>query len=180
VDKVVRACTYCSLTYGSEVHFKDGRVKILQEVEDHFWPRSLGKTEEGNIVSCCNMCNSIKTDKTFETVEEVRSFLAPIYEQVIERTFLHSPSLVREMKEVIREAKKQIDSVRALSPIQVDVPAKREVLLNSVPSSSVSTEKRATEELGVLEHLYEGVKCYHYLDERRKKHGTHSTVLNTH
>ena len=139
-DKV-RACTYCSLTYGSKVYFKDGRMKVIQEVEDHFWPKSLGETREDNIVSCCNMCNGIKTDKTFETVQEVRSFLSRIYDEIIERTVLRSPSLVRDMKEILREAKKQIDSVRTLQPVQVDVPAEREVLLNSMPSTSLSKEE---------------------------------------
>jgi hypothetical protein len=156
MSKIVRSCVYCGLTYGSTVHFKDGRTKILWEEVDHFWPRSLGKTEVDNTASCCNMCNGIKSDNVFETVDEVRSYIAPILEELIAHTDKHSPGMVRAVREVIREAKKQSNRVPILSPTQVNVPTNGEVLLNTVQGASVPEKKGGCKE--VPGHAYVGPK----------------------
>jgi hypothetical protein len=65
-------CLYCELTIGSRVK-RNGKTVALTAQWDHFVPYSyLAQNPEANWVLACQVCNGIKSDRIFKTVEEAR------------------------------------------------------------------------------------------------------------
>ena len=69
-------CLYCDHRFGHAV--LDGTRLIQLRIEwDHFVPYSFNQDNHGrNFVASCQVCNRIKRDRIFGTVEEVRAFVA--------------------------------------------------------------------------------------------------------
>jgi len=68
-------CFYCERTLGSYV-FRGGREVKLKIHWDHQVPFSYSQNNaEHNFVASCHVCNRIKSDRLFQTVEEARVFI---------------------------------------------------------------------------------------------------------
>lgn len=68
-------CIYCDRLFGSPI-LHTGKVEILEPQAEHFKPRSAaGRTSDGNLKYACHVCNKLKSDYLFETVEEVKVWL---------------------------------------------------------------------------------------------------------
>ena len=68
-------CCYCERRLGTPV-LHDGQVEILSPHAEHFKPRAAsGRTTDANIAYACHVCNLLKSDFVFDTVEAVIEFL---------------------------------------------------------------------------------------------------------
>lgn len=68
-------CFYCDRTLGSYV-FRGGRTVKLRIHWDHQVPFAYSQNNAGhNFVASCHVCNGIKSDRLFQTVEEARVFI---------------------------------------------------------------------------------------------------------
>jgi 5-methylcytosine-specific restriction endonuclease McrA len=80
VKKRIRAaqlgrCLYCELPIGARVK-RNGRTVALTAHWDHFVPFAyLAQNPEANWVLSCQVCNSIKSDRMFRTVEDAREVI---------------------------------------------------------------------------------------------------------
>lgn len=64
-------CAYCTLPFGSVVSYRGETIQT--PVGDHFVPFSWNpSTHSDNLVVCCQVCNGIKHDQLFESVEHAR------------------------------------------------------------------------------------------------------------
>lgn len=69
-------CIYCTLPFGSYVFRRSRHVK-LQVRWDHFVPFSYSAdNSDANFVAACQICNGIKSDKLFNTLEEAQAHIA--------------------------------------------------------------------------------------------------------
>jgi 5-methylcytosine-specific restriction endonuclease McrA len=65
-------CFYCERAFKSSV-FKKGRIVKLRIHWDHMVPYALTQNNrKENFVAACHICNSIKGDLCFQTVDEAR------------------------------------------------------------------------------------------------------------
>jgi 5-methylcytosine-specific restriction endonuclease McrA len=64
-------CLYCNKPFGT-MYVREGKnyVRYTQIHYDHLIPYSYCKQNKNNFVAACNICNSIKYNKMFNTVEE--------------------------------------------------------------------------------------------------------------
>jgi len=68
-------CAYCWKAFGSVVH-RDGKKITLRVNYDHQVPyATVRETKEYNILAACHVCNGLKSDYRFETVDECALFL---------------------------------------------------------------------------------------------------------
>lgn len=75
LEKFDQSCAYCQNPFGSLVHRRD-RSTQLRLVWDHFVPYSVsGDSSDENFVPACQLCNSLKRDLWFQSVEEARSYI---------------------------------------------------------------------------------------------------------
>jgi 5-methylcytosine-specific restriction endonuclease McrA len=65
-----KKCLYCEKQFG-DLYMKNGKVRQLKIQWDHLIPYSYSKENKFNFVAACNICNQIKSNKIFNTVEEV-------------------------------------------------------------------------------------------------------------
>lgn len=74
-------CLYCERTLGSHVKYRGKAVRLRMHF-DHFFPLSYSRDNSNeNFVIACHICNQIKSNKCFQTVEEVRLYVATKREQ---------------------------------------------------------------------------------------------------
>lgn len=74
-------CFYCERTFGSAV-FRKGRSIKLRIHYDHMVPYSFSQNNKSsNFVAACHICNSIKSDFFFQTVEEAQIFIRQRWEE---------------------------------------------------------------------------------------------------
>lgn len=67
-------CAYCNLPFGSVVSYRGETVQT--PVGDHFTPFShSGATRVSNLVVSCQICNGIKSDQLFESIEHASRFI---------------------------------------------------------------------------------------------------------
>ena len=68
-------CLYCTLPFGSKV-LRGTKVVKLQLHWDHLVPYSYSQNNLGsNFVAACHVCNNIKSDKCFNSLEEAKQFI---------------------------------------------------------------------------------------------------------
>jgi hypothetical protein len=68
-------CKYCDIEFG-ELYFKSNKPFISRVHWDHLVPFSyLQENPYGNWIASCNICNSIKSNKVFETIQEVKDYV---------------------------------------------------------------------------------------------------------
>lgn len=69
-------CVYCQRQFGAPI-LHNGEVEILEPQLEHFVPRAAsGRTTDSNVTYADQVCNRLKSDFIFDTVEEVTEFLA--------------------------------------------------------------------------------------------------------
>lgn len=67
-------CVYCTLPFGSVVSYRGETVQT--PVGDHFIPFSQsGATRVDNLVVSCQVCNSIKADQLFDSIEHASRYI---------------------------------------------------------------------------------------------------------
>jgi hypothetical protein len=74
-------CYYCGVSFGETV-MRNGKPTHIKAHIDHVVPWSMGgRNTPGNLVAACNVCNSIKSARTFSSVESCREFVLTLREQ---------------------------------------------------------------------------------------------------
>ena len=70
-------CFYCDLPFGSVVWDNNKKkARILKINWDHFTPFAYSlNNKSSNFVASCNICNSLKSAKVFDTVEEAKLYM---------------------------------------------------------------------------------------------------------
>ena len=63
-------CLYCNREFGS-MYMRNGKILSTRLHFDHLIPYSYSQNNTNNFVAVCNICNGIKSNKMFDTVEEV-------------------------------------------------------------------------------------------------------------
>lgn len=70
-------CIYCGSSFRITKYIKDDKIRIMKLVWDHFIPYAYSANNyHHNFVAACNVCNSIKASKMFETLDEAREYIA--------------------------------------------------------------------------------------------------------
>lgn len=68
-------CFYCEMSLGS-VKFRHGLPVVLKLNWDHSLPYAYSQNNNNeNFVAACHVCNGIKSDKVFQTLDEARIYL---------------------------------------------------------------------------------------------------------
>lgn len=68
-------CFYCDRAFGSIVH-RRGKSVRLRVHYDHIVPHAYSyNNDSGNFVAACHVCNGLKQDFMFSTIEEAQLFL---------------------------------------------------------------------------------------------------------
>ena len=68
-------CIYCGKEFGTSV-WRKGKLVILKICFDHFVPFSFSfDNHKYNYLASCQICNSIKNDKMFDTIDEAREYI---------------------------------------------------------------------------------------------------------
>ena len=77
-------CFWCYRRLGSLVRYK-GKMRRLKTHIDHVIPHAFSQdNSEVNLVGSCCVCNHWKTDYVFQSIEDVRLYLATRWEQMAE------------------------------------------------------------------------------------------------
>jgi 5-methylcytosine-specific restriction endonuclease McrA len=72
LDEQGHVCLYCGQMFGIMKHRRDKTVK-LRLVWDHLHPYvSTADNHSGNFVAACQICNGIKSDHIYHTLDEAR------------------------------------------------------------------------------------------------------------
>jgi len=75
------SCVYCDREFDAFIVFR-GRPRQLRVNIDHFVPWKWCKEETAdNLYACCDICNAWKRTRIFESVSEVRKFVADKWEK---------------------------------------------------------------------------------------------------
>lgn len=78
-DKILQdqedCCFYCGVRFGSVRH-RDGKPFLIRIHWDHKLPYAYSQNNSnGNFVASCHVCNQMKSDKIFQTVDEAQIYL---------------------------------------------------------------------------------------------------------
>jgi hypothetical protein len=129
-------CLYCQLPIGARVK-RNGATIALTAHWDHFVPHSyLAENPDANWVLSCQVCNSIKNDRIFRTVDEAREVIlrartAKGFEAVPETTARLKPRKARRAKPTKRAKPKPKPAARR-------IPAPRQPMTRTLPKGAVS------------------------------------------
>lgn len=75
LDEQHHRCFYCDRSFGLIVH-RRGKSMRLRVHYDHMVPYSYSYNSDGdNFVAACHVCNTLKHDFVFNTLEEAQLFL---------------------------------------------------------------------------------------------------------
>ena len=75
-EKQGHVCLYCQLPFGTVVSTRTGD-KTQTPVADHYVPVAwYNMRSEDNIVAACQICNTLKADILFESVQEAWRYIA--------------------------------------------------------------------------------------------------------
>jgi 5-methylcytosine-specific restriction endonuclease McrA len=81
IEEQNNECLYCSREFGSAVT-NAGVIENLRPEVDHLHPQAGGgRTNEKNVHYACHVCNRLKSDFLFDTVDEVKAFLVEEWER---------------------------------------------------------------------------------------------------
>lgn len=65
-------CLYCGLKFGTLMYRKKtNKIFVLRLNWDHLVPYAYSRDNKANFVAACHVCNNIKSNKVFNTVEDV-------------------------------------------------------------------------------------------------------------
>lgn len=133
-------CLYCELPIGARVK-RNGKTVALTAHWDHFVPFSyLAQNPDANWVLACQVCNNIKNDRMFKTVEEARAVIlearaAKGYEPTAETAAKLKPRKPGRAKAAPKpkpkpKARKKTAAKR--------IPAPRKSMVRTLPKEAVS------------------------------------------
>lgn len=75
LDRQNNRCLYCEREFNTHV-FRYGKAVRLNLVWDHFVPFAYSQNNHSqNYVAACHVCNGIKSDHMFQTVEEAAAYI---------------------------------------------------------------------------------------------------------
>lgn len=129
-------CLYCELPIGTRVK-RDGKTVALTAQWDHFVPYSyLAQNPEANWVLACQVCNRIKNDRMFKTVEEARAVIlkartAKGYEPIPETIAKQKARKPRRVRAVMKPKPKARTSTKG-------IPAPRKPIVRTLPKGALS------------------------------------------
>jgi len=97
-------CLYCGLPFGTIVEYRGETTQT--PVGDHFIPWSLSSdTSSDNLVVCCQVCNTLKSDTVFRSVEEAtRNLLVERMKRGVRTLFIPQNALTFDPEGWNREA----------------------------------------------------------------------------
>lgn len=76
LEKQQNRCFWCDVEFGSVV-LRDGKPIQLRIAWDHYIPYSFSQDNDAvNFVASCHICNGIKSDRCFGTVDEAKAYIA--------------------------------------------------------------------------------------------------------
>lgn len=88
-------CLYCMKAFGFLVNYH-GKQRRLRITWDHASPLAYSQNNlDSNFVAACQFCNGWKSDKIFQTIEEVRLYVAIKWEDEEKRVPQGQMRLVR-------------------------------------------------------------------------------------
>ena len=67
-------CYYCGEDL-KRLYFRKGKIKLTKINFDHVIPFSFSHIN-GEMVASCNLCNSIKHDKIFKNIDDIKVYIA--------------------------------------------------------------------------------------------------------
>ena len=74
-------CLYCGNPFGY-LYFRDGKIIKSSIHLDHFSPFSYSlDNRKRNLVASCNLCNMLKSNKTFNSLEQIKEYINEKREQ---------------------------------------------------------------------------------------------------
>jgi hypothetical protein len=133
-------CLYCELPIGTRVK-RNGKTVALTAQWDHFVPFSyLAQNPDANWVMACQVCNNIKSDRMFKTVEEARAVILRVrdekgYEAVKETV---AKLKARKPGRAKTAAKPKPKPRAKKKPAPRGVPAPRKTVTRTLPIGAVS------------------------------------------
>ena len=68
-------CLYCGKTFGTPYTRNGSKVLFTKLCFDHLIPYSYSQINKNNFVAACHICNGIKSNLMFNTVEEVYHYV---------------------------------------------------------------------------------------------------------
>lgn len=120
-------CPYCSIKFDTP-EYRDGH-RVPKKINiDHEEPWSFGCQDTlENLVACCSICNGIKSDFIFKTLDEARTFIH-LKRKKKGYTTTAPKLLLSELRESTRD--REIKSTVLFSPVSLaalgqDEPKKR-------------------------------------------------------
>lgn len=132
-------CLYCELPIGTRVK-RNGKTVALTAQWDHFVPYSyLAQNPDANWVLACQVCNNIKNDRMFKTVDEARAVILQArdgkgYEPVAETLAKPNPHKPRRAKAAAKPKPKP----KKKATVARRVPAPRKPIVRTLPPGAVS------------------------------------------
>lgn len=133
-------CLYCLLPIGTRVR-RGARIVALTAHWDHFVPFAyLAQNPDANWVLSCQVCNAIKSERMFDTLETARKAILPRritkgYETPEETLARIKPQRKRAKRATVKAAAVQPKPTRK-APSRV--PAPRKPLERTLPKGAVS------------------------------------------
>lgn len=70
LEKQQNRCLYCNREFGTP-YLRNHRILKTKLNWDHLIPFSYSRNNKNNFVAACHICNGIKSNKMFDTTEEV-------------------------------------------------------------------------------------------------------------
>ena len=103
VEQQGHQCPYCTLPFGTLVSFRGETVQTA--TGDHFAPHSWdGRTDIANLIASCQVCNTLKSDSLYDSVEHARrSLLVARMKRRIESLFIPVTALTDDPEAWNRE-----------------------------------------------------------------------------
>lgn len=75
-------CLYCQIPIGTEI-LRGSRIVRLRRNFDHFVPHSyISRNPDADFVIACHVCNYVKCNNMFTTIDEARAYVLPKREQL--------------------------------------------------------------------------------------------------
>jgi 5-methylcytosine-specific restriction endonuclease McrA len=135
-------CLYCQLPIGARVK-RHGRTVALTAHWDHFVPFAyLAQNPDANWVLSCQVCNGIKSDRIFQTVDEAREVIlqariAKGFESTAETVAKLQPRKVGKAKPKPKtKARRKLPAKP--KPVIQRAPARRPLAERTLPQGAVS------------------------------------------
>lgn len=78
IKKQKGRCIYCNIQFGDIISIKNG-YRISKAILDHFIPFSFTQNNrKDNFVVSCQVCNSIKSNFHFSSIEKARKYIQDV------------------------------------------------------------------------------------------------------